>query len=106
MRINIKPLSVNECWQGKRFKTPKYKAYEKELLLKLPNVQIPNKKLSIRITFGFSSKLSDIDNGIKPLLDIMQKKYKFNDREIYHLEVNKTIVKKNKEFIEILIIKL
>ena len=23
-KVSIKPLSVNQCWQGKRFKTPKY----------------------------------------------------------------------------------
>ena len=34
-RIEIKPLSVNECWQGKRFKTKAYTAYEKELLYRL-----------------------------------------------------------------------
>ena len=37
MKINIKPLSVNKAWQGKRFKTKKYKAFETELLLKLPH---------------------------------------------------------------------
>ena len=28
MIINIKPLSVNQCWKGRRFKTDKYKSYE------------------------------------------------------------------------------
>ena len=43
----------------------------------------------------------DIDNGLKPLLDILQKKYKFNDRDIYKLNVTKQIVKKENEFIQI-----
>lgn len=101
MKIYIKPLSVNQCWQGKRFKTPKYKVYEKELLLKLPNISVSKYKLSITLLFGFSSRLSDIDNGIKPLLDIMQKKYNFDDRMIYELNVKKEIVKKGNEFINI-----
>lgn len=31
-RIDIKTLSVNEAWQGKRFKTEKYKLYQNTLL--------------------------------------------------------------------------
>lgn len=102
MRINIKPLSVNQAWQGKRFKTPKYKAYEKEVLLCLPPCQIDFKHpLTLDITFGFSSLLSDIDNPLKPILDCLQKKYEFNDRDIYELNVKKQIVSKGEEFIEI-----
>jgi len=101
MKLNIKPLSVNQCWQGKRFKTPKYKQYEFELLLLLkPNLSIPKGRLSLLITFGLSSKLNDIDNGLKPFIDVLQKKYGFNDRDIYKLEVEKVIVEKGKEFIE------
>lgn len=100
MKINIKPLSVNQCWQGKRFKTPKYKAYEKELLLLLPsNYKVPLKPLKITLKFGFSSKLSDWDNPIKPFQDILQKKYNFNDSLIYKAIVTKEIVPKGKEYI-------
>ena len=100
MLIKIKPLSINQCWQGRRFKTKVYKSYESELILKLKNTKISNGKLKLIITFGFSNKLSDIDNGLKPFIDILQKKYKFNDRMIYELIVKKEIVKKGKEFIE------
>ncbi len=100
MKIKIKPLSVNECWQGRRFKTPKYKSYERELLLKLNPQTIQYNHIGIDIVFGVSSKLMDIDNGLKPLLDILQKKYMFNDRDIYELNVRKEIVKKGNEFIE------
>lgn len=101
MRLDIKPLSVNQCWQGKRFKTPKYKSYEMELLTCLkPNLTIPKGLLHLSVTFGLSSKLNDIDNGLKPLIDILQKKYNFNDRDIYKLDVVKEIVPKGKEFID------
>ena len=101
MKINIKPLSVNQCWQGKRFKTPKYKSYEFELLLLLKsNLSIPKGRLSLSITFGLSSKLNDIDNGLKPFIDVLQKKYGFNDRDIYKLEVEKVIVPKGQEYID------
>ena len=91
--IKIKPLCVNQCWQGRRFKTPKYKAYEKELLLKLPKLDIPKGLIEIEIIFHLKNKLFDIDNGVKPFLDILQKKYGFNDRDIYKMNVTKTISK-------------
>jgi len=89
MKINIKPISVNACWQGRRFKTPKYKTYEKELLYKLKSYKIPKGKLLINITFGVSSKLMDWDNPIKPFQDVLQKKYGFNDRDVYCAIVEK-----------------
>ena len=92
-RIKIKPLSVNECWQGKRFKTPKYKAYELELLYLLPKLKL-SPPFNIKITFGISA-LSDIDNPIKPFLDILQKKYDINDRDIMRLEIIKEVTKEH-----------
>lgn len=99
-KVNIKPLTVNQCWQGKRFKTPKYKAYEKELLLKLRKMTIPDGKLMLIVNFGFSSKLSDWDNPIKPFQDCLQKKYGFDDRRIYKAIVEKFDVAKGDEYIE------
>jgi Holliday junction resolvase RusA-like endonuclease len=96
-KVNIKPLSVNECWQGRRFKTEKYKSYELECIYLLPNnIDITNK---LNIEFGMSSKLSDIDNPLKPFLDILQKKYGINDRNITELTVKKTVVTKGNEYI-------
>ena len=100
MKIQIKPLSINQCFQGRRFKTPKYKQYEKELMILLPALNVPSGLLEVVITFGLSSKLNDIDNGLKPFIDILQKKYLFNDRDIYKLIVEKKIVPKGEEFIE------
>ena len=100
MTISIKPLSVNQCWRGRRFKTPKYKEYEKELLLKLKPVYIPKGKIKLCITFGHSNSLNDIDNGLKPFIDVLQKKYGFNDRDIYELNVVKKLVKKGSEYID------
>jgi Holliday junction resolvase RusA-like endonuclease len=98
--INIKALSVNQCYRGRRFRTDKYKAYERELMYKLKPIKMPVGKLKVSIVFGFSSKLSDIDNGVKNFVDILQKRYKFNDRNIYEMTLKKVDVKKGEEFIE------
>jgi len=100
MKININPLSVNKAFKGRRFKTDEYKRYEKELLYLLPALKVPKGELFISLSFGFSSKLKDIDNPVKLFIDILQKKYNFNDRDVYKLNVTKEIVKKGKEFIK------
>jgi len=101
MKLTIKPLSVNRCWQGKRFKTRGYILYERLILAILPNdIVIPAGKLQARYTFGVSSKNADNDNPVKPFQDILQKKYGFNDHRIYKTIVEKTDVPKGGEFIE------
>lgn len=99
IEIKIKPLSVNKVWQGRRFKTNDYRKYEKELLSLLPKQTIKG-QLKVNVIFGFSSKLSDIDNPLKPFLDVLCKKYNFDDRQIFELNVKKDIVKKGSEFIK------
>ena len=106
MRVDIKPLSVNECWQGKRFKTPKYKSYERELMYSLPAFKLPPPPYHLILKFGFSSKLSDWDNPVKPFQDVLQKYYKFDDRDIFKGTVEKEIVSKGSEYIEFEILSL
>lgn len=100
MKIEIKPLSVNECWQGKRFKTKKYLAYEQHLMLLLKPLIIDFKPIRLNITFGLSNSLNDIDNSLKPFIDVLQKKYLFNDRDIFELNVKKVKTYKGCEFID------
>lgn len=99
-KIKIKPLSVNQAFKGRRFKTEAYKKYERDLLLLLPKIEIPEPPYQVYYKFGFSSRNSDIDNGVKQLQDILSKKYKFNDRYIFIMVVEKEIVKKGDEFVE------
>jgi Holliday junction resolvase RusA-like endonuclease len=99
-RIDIKPLSVNEVWKGKRYKTDSYKTYERAMLYLLPQMNTPKDNLKVNICFGFSSSGSDIDNCLKPFLDCLQKKYAINDNRIYELNVKKEIVSKGNEFIK------
>ena len=100
-RIDLKPLSVNQAWKGRRFKTNQYKAYIRSCRALLPKIDVPQGcKLQIHLVFGFSSAGSDWDNPIKPYQDILQDVYGFNDSRIYRGIVDKVLVKKGSEFIE------
>lgn len=99
-RVRIKPLSINIAFKGRRFKSDKYKAYEAEVLSRLKPLKIGNGKISLRIVVAYSNSSSDIDNCVKPFIDILQKKYNFNDKQIYELHVYKIITEKGKEFID------
>ena len=97
--IKYKPLSVNECWKGRRFRTDAYKKYQIDLGYLLPKLILPKPPFHIYYKFGVSSKSSDYDNCIKPLQDIIAKKYKFNDKLIRKATIETEIVKKGKEYI-------
>ena len=100
-KLNEKPLSINEAWQGKRFKTSAYKRYEEAMLLLMPKGMVDlEQMLRVEFFFGFSNKASDLDNPVKLLMDIAQKKYGFNDKNVFELNVRKCIVKKGEEFIQ------
>lgn len=101
IRLEHKPLSVNKCWQGRRFKTATYKQYEADIIgLLPPEIDIPEGPICITIQWGFSNKLSDWDNPIKPFQDILQTFYQFNDRDIWDAHVSKRLVRKGQEYIE------
>lgn len=99
--IPMKPMSVNRAWQGRRFKSDEYEAYEKEMLLRLPPGKLPEPPYRVFYEFGFSRRDSDWDNPVKPTQDVLQKKYRFDDKEIYEAHVRKTIVKKGHEFVRV-----
>ena len=99
IELSIKPLSANEAFRGRKFRTKKYDAYIATLMLILPKISLPKPPYSINLVVGYSNVLSDIDNCLKPFIDCLQKKYLFNDRDIYKLSIEKKIIKKGKEFI-------
>lgn len=99
IKLMVKPLSVNQVWQGKRFKTPAYKSYEKLLLLTLPDIELPQPPFTLHLEFGVSSSLSDWDNPIKPFQDVLQKRYGFDDKNIMVGIVHKVRIPKGEEYI-------
>jgi hypothetical protein len=76
IEIDLKPLSINEAFQGRRFKTNKHKAFEKALLLLL----LPHKKEKIIGPYFLEYRLSlqnyartDISNLVKVMEDCLVK---------------------------------
>ena len=98
-QINIKPLSLNKAYSGRRFKSKELEMYKKELSYLLPKKSKLTGELSVKIVFGFSSKGSDIDNCVKCFLDALSENYGFNDNRVYKLEVEKVDVVKGQEYI-------
>jgi Holliday junction resolvase RusA-like endonuclease len=100
-KVNQKPLSVNEAFKGRKFRTKAYLDFERDMLLKMPAGKVDtDQMLRVELFFGFSSKSADIDNPIKASIDLAQKKYGFNDKNVFELNVRKCIVKKGEEFIQ------
>lgn len=97
-KINIKPISLNHSYTGKRWKTPEHREWRKRILSSLPEMILPATNLKVYYEFGLSTKRSDIDNYVKNLQDILSEKYHFNDCEIYDLHVKKVIVEKSQEY--------
>ena len=106
-RLIVKPVSVNEAWQLKgfrKFKSKKYKLYQDTVIEQLKDVSWPFKldeELYAIYRVGFSNKLSDLDNAIKPLQDTLSTIYGWNDNKVYGFKAKKLIVPKGKEFINV-----
>ena len=99
-KIQIKPLSVNQAYVGKLKHTKALSKYQNDVTFLLPKIAMPPPPYEIYFKFGFSSASSDIDNPVKILLDLLAKKYEFNDKLIYRLNIEREQVKKGKEYIE------
>lgn len=72
MRLTLwmKPLSLNNCFFGRRFNTPAKKIYDATLQYTLPREQVAGEYY--RVTFKFHLKrcfAGDLDNLCKVLLD-------------------------------------
>jgi len=101
VKLEIKPMSINNAFKGRKFRTKEYDVFIIKCLRLLPiKIDIPDEKnIKIALEFGFSSRASDIDNCVKTFIDCLVKKYKVDDRFIYEMHIFKTIVKKGEEFI-------
>jgi len=108
-KLRVKPVSVNEAWQLKgfrKFKSKKYNIYQQDIIEQLKGIEWPY-DLSVELyaiyRIGFSNKLSDLDNAIKPIQDTLSGIYGWNDNKVYGFRAKKLIVPKGKEYINVAI---
>lgn len=99
-RVNIKPLSVNQAWQGRRYRTDTYKKWRNALVMMLPNIEVPDGYLELYVKYGFSSSNSDLDNPTKCFQDGLSERYGFNDKMISRVVLERDKVKRGEEYIE------
>lgn len=105
LNLEVKPLSVNKAWRGgPRYKTKEYLAFAKELAYLLPKKKLVGKEYEIHYTFYLKNfGLTDVDNLIKPLQDILVKSGVIeDDRKIVYISAKKIRAKKDKINVEIL----
>ena len=97
----VKPFSINQAFQGRRFKTKAYDTFIQEMLYTMPKKKMIKGEVEIKIWLHLKSiTRSDIDNFCKPIIDcIVKKGWIADDRYIQHLEVHK--IKNMAEAIEI-----
>lgn len=113
-KLKVKPLSANKMFNRRGKMTFKSKDYvdfqegiREELMTDDWTWPFGKDQVSFTIDAGLSNRGADIDNVIKPLLDTYQGMYEgFNDNRVYHLEMNKHIVKKGEEYINVVIKKV
>ena len=104
MKIKIKALSVNKCWQGRRFKTKEYDVYIEEMLWLLKGYKgyRPKDKEHFGLIIKWGSpgaNRADIDNILKPFLDSLVKSGIItDDRYCYELHIQK--VKSDHNYID------
>ncbi len=101
--IKIKPMSINKAFQGRRFRTKEYIEYSEVVTGMLPKLDFPPPPYKFSLEYGFSNMASDVDNPTKLIIDIMQKKYSFNDKHIMEMKLKKVKVVKGEEYIKIFV---
>jgi len=107
IRLPVKALSANQSWMltSRTFKTPVYQSFRQQIHFSLIARGFRklgfNKKASMcfHAVFGISARM-DLDNCLKPFIDVLEDFYGFNDSQIAEIHVKKVKVKKGEEFIE------
>lgn len=99
-RILLKPMSLNEGYTGKRYKTKEHRVWHNLLLSLLPYFKLPEPPYELTLKFGFATGASDGDNCIKFVQDCLGKKYGFNDKKIKRWIVDTEVVGAGNEYIE------
>ena len=101
--LSIHPLSLNNCYAGRRWSTAAKKQYDRLLQRLLPGVAVPGPRY--RVTFRFFLKRAfagDLDNLCKNLLDnVVARGIISNDRNVVEIHLYKQSAPEDRIDIEI-----
>lgn len=110
LHIPVAALSTNKMYAGQKRRSVYYKAFRKKIFNFLSESkeyrrnQVSLKgNLVLKMEVGFSSPLSDLSNVIKSIEDILVAFYDFDDRQIVRIEMDKVLVRKGDEYMDIVI---
>jgi Holliday junction resolvase RusA-like endonuclease len=108
IRIEIKAISVNKAWTGRKFMSPEYKIWREKFGYMCKNYKKPNIQLGAMITISLNVYIktyaqSDVDNFAKGILDGLQEMGMIeNDKKVKKIIIEKHKVSRfEKEFIDI-----
>lgn len=100
--LPIRALSVNQTWRGRRFKTDLYQQYERDCFKLIRGTPVKG-EVEIHFQFHYKKHPYDLDNGIKPILDILVKTGMIDDdRYLMKLIAEKFVGVEDKIVIDIL----
>ena len=105
-RVNIKAMSVNDAWKGRRFPTDLYEVFREKVSLLLrkkdtPKVDTGKGWLFAHYRWGISTMgKSDTDNPCKQFQDVLFDRYGLKDVRVRFLILEKVKAEKGEEFID------
>lgn len=90
-KLNIKPLSINKAFQGRRFKTSDANNYDKQLALLLPKEKVVGEYFRVSYNFHLINfSITDADNLVKMLQDaVVRREIIPDDRRIVEYKIKK-----------------
>ena len=100
MRIELKPVSINEAFRGRRFKTKECKDFEDDFMILAPKRRMIKGEIEVEYKFYLKNHgKADYDNYIKIVQDLIVKcGYIEDDRKIYKATIYK--IPSDKNYIE------
>jgi len=98
-------ISTNQLHMGRKVRSYEYKKFRKEVFAFLSDNISADVKLQGNLVFimevGLSNPLSDASNTIKGVEDVLAEYFCFNDRQVVSMRVDKYLVNKGEEYMEI-----
>ena len=89
--IPLKPLSLNNCYRGRRFSTRQKKQYDRDLQILLPKVRVDGPLYTVTFRFFLQRPFAgDLDNLCKNLLDnIVDRGIITSDKKVVEIHLYK-----------------